>query len=112
MLTKDDKKWIVGKFATKTDFNSVKEDIKLLATNKELTQVKVDVKILANKLTGVEESYSRIETKVDKVLNKLDKFAGNVADLDQENKMGAVTLRRHGIRIHELATATGTAISE
>ncbi len=112
MLTKDDKKWIAGKFATKADFKTLATDIKTLATSKELTQVKVDVKILANKLTGVEDSYSRMENKVDKVLNKLDKFTGTVADLQQENKMGAVTLRRHDIQIHELATVTRTSISE
>lgn len=63
-------------------------------------------------ITRLEKSSSRMEAKIDDVLNKLDKFVGNIADLDQENKMGSITLRRHDIQIHELATATGTAISK
>lgn len=85
MLTKDDKSWLVTSFVTRGEHRTG--------------------------MAGLEERYSRIETKMDKVLNKLDKFVGNVADLDQENKMGAVTLRRHGIQIEELAKATKTKIS-
>jgi len=74
---------------------------------------------IEGKLVSIEESnirteerIIRTEEKIDDVLNKLDKFTGNIADLDQENKMGSITLRRHDIQIHELATATGTTISE
>ena len=84
MLTKEDKNWI-----------------------EETIEDKIE-----EKLVSIEESNIRTEEKLDKVLNILDGFAGKVANLDQENKMGAVTLHRHGIQIHELATATGTAISE
>lgn len=67
---------------------------------------------IEEKLVSIEESNMRTEEKLDKVLNILDGFAGKVADLDQENKMGSITLRRHDIQIHELAKATGTTISE
>ena len=63
-------------------------------------------------MTKLGGSYSRTEIKVDKILVKLDKFVGNIAKLDQENKMGAITARRHGIHIQELAKATGTALSK
>ncbi|MEK7086603.1 MAG: hypothetical protein AAB709_02585 [Patescibacteria group bacterium] len=84
MLTKEDKNWI-----------------------EETIEDKIE-----EKLVSIEESNIRTEEKLDKVLNILDGFAGKVADLDQENRMGAITLRRHDVQIHELATATGTTISE
>ncbi|MFZ3044163.1 MAG: hypothetical protein WA058_03630 [Minisyncoccia bacterium] len=84
MLTKDDKSWI-----------------------EETIEDKIE-----EKLVSIEESNIRTEEKLDKVLNILDGFAGKVAELDQENKMGSIALRRHDIQIHELATATGTTISE
>ncbi|MFA6519830.1 MAG: hypothetical protein WCT41_03360 [Candidatus Paceibacterota bacterium] len=112
MLTPADKKFLSDKFATKADFRAVKNDLKLLATKKELTAVRVDVAILNKKLIEINTIHSRTETKIDEVLTKLDKFVGNIADLEQENKMGARTLHRHDIQIHELATATGTTISE
>ena len=67
---------------------------------------------IEEKLVSIEKSNIRTGEKLDEVLNKLDKFVGNIADLEQENKMGARTLHRHDIQIHELATATGTTISE
>lgn len=86
MLTKDDKGWITDNFVTRGEFRS------------ELKEVK--------------DGISRMEGKIDKIITIVDGFAGKVADLDQENKMGAVTLHRHDIQIRELATATGTTISE
>ena len=78
----------------------------------DIAELKVDSKLL-------QESMIRLEQKVEenvemsrKVLTIVEGFAGKVADLNQENKMGSITLRRHDIQIHELATATGTAISE
>ena len=67
---------------------------------------------IEDKLVSIEESNMRTGEKLDKVLNILDGFSGKVAELDQENKMGARTLRRHDNQIHELAQATGTKISE
>ena len=87
MLTKDDKNWI-------------EETIEEKLVSIEESNIRTEERII------------RTEEKIDDVLNKLDKFTGNIADLDQENKMGARTLRRHDIQIHELATATGTTISE
>lgn len=86
MLTKDDKGWITDNFVTRGEFRS------------EIKEVK--------------DGISRMEGKIDKIITIADGFSGKVADLDQENKMGAVALRRHDVQIHELATATGTAISE
>ena len=89
---------------------ATKDDIKPLST--ELSRVHLDVTILRNGMSETKKAYSRMEIKVDDVLNKLDKFVGNIAGLEQENKMGARTLHRHDVQIHELATATGTTISE
>ncbi len=86
MLTKDDKSWLVTSFVTRGEHHA--------------------------DITELRESGSRIEKKVDKLLTKFDGFAGKLADLDQENKMGAITTRRHGIHIQELAKATGTALSK
>ena len=47
-----------------------------------------------------------------KIIATNEGWAGKVAVLEQENNMGAITTRRHGIHIQELAKATGTALSE
>ena len=86
MLTKDDKNWLVTSFVTRGEFRP------------DMAEIKEDLKDL--------------KKNINKVLNAVDKSSGNMADLQQENKMGAITLRRHDIQIHELATATGTKISE
>jgi len=62
------------------------------------------------KFDSLEERYGRSEGKVDKILNIVEGLAGKVADLDQENKMGAVTLGRHGRQIEQLASASGTTL--
>ena len=85
MLTKDDKNWLVDEFVTRGEYRT--------------------------DMAGLEERYLRIETKLDKLIIIGEGNAGNIADLQQENKMGAVTLRRYGIQIEELATATKTKIS-
>ncbi|MCX6787784.1 MAG: hypothetical protein NT108_01305 [Candidatus Kaiserbacteria bacterium] len=86
MLDKNDKNWIVENFATKKELYLVRDELK--------------------------GDISEIKELVTKTLNAVDKFSGKVADLEQESKMGAVTLRRHDVQIHELATATGTTLSE
>ncbi|MBI2409751.1 hypothetical protein HYV30_01775 [Candidatus Kaiserbacteria bacterium] len=86
MLTKEDKNWMVENFVTRSEYRTDADAVK--------------------------ESISDLSTKVDRVLVQLDKFTGTVKTLQQENAMGAVTLRRHDIQIHELAEATGTKISE
>ena len=110
MLTLADKKYLTDNFATKKEFVGLNGDVEGL--QKDVTVLKVESTLLQQTVQRLEQGMERTEGKIDKVLNKLDKFVGKVADLEQENKMGAVTLRRHGIQIHELATATGTAISE
>lgn len=86
MLTKDDKNWVVENFVTKGEFRT------------ELREVK--------------EGISRVEKLSQKTLTIVEGLAGKVADLDQENKMGARTLHRHGVQIQELAEATGATLSE
>ena len=86
MLTNEDKSWLVESFVTRGEHSA---DIKKL-----------------------EEGISRVEELSKKMLAIAEGSAGRIADLEQENRMGAITLRRHDTQIHELATATGTAISE
>lgn len=86
MLTKEDKDWAVDNFVTRGEYRS------------DMFEIKGDLK--------------SIKKSVDKVLNAVDKYSGRVADLEQENKFGSVMLQRHGAQIHELATATGTTLSE
>lgn len=86
MLTKEDKNWLVESFVTRGEHDADVKDLK--------------------------DSISRVEELSKKMLAITQGFAGNIADLEQENKMGAITLHRHDIQIHELATTTGTVISE
>jgi len=86
MLTKDDKGWITDNFVTRGEFRT------------EIKEVK--------------DGISRIEGKIDKLITIGEGNAGNIADLQQENRMGAVTLHRHDIQIQELATATGATLSQ
>jgi hypothetical protein len=97
-------------FATKKEVLAVRDSVDLL--RKKVADVGFENLRLDMRLNAIEASSVRTEEKVDKVLNMLDGFTGRVADLDQENRMGALTLRRHDIQIHELAQATGTTISE
>ena len=85
MLNKDDKTWMLENFATRGELGLLR--------------------------TEMQERLESVESKIDTSLTKLDGFAGKIADLDQENKMGAVTLHRHGVNIEELAKATGTTLS-
>lgn len=110
MLTKEDKKFLTENFATKKELSAMRDGFDLLRNKITMSSLeKFDFK---SRVDSLEASSVRTEEKVDKILNILDGFAGKVSDLDQENKMGAVTIRRHGIQIHELATATDTTISE
>ena len=108
MLTLADKKWIEEKLAK--EGKPVRDSVDLLRG--KMTTMNFERFNFDSRLDSIEASNLRTEEKVDRMLTILDGFAGKVADLDQENKMGAITLHRHDIQIHELATATGTAISE
>lgn len=108
MLTQEDRKWIEGKL--EKELKPVRDSVDLLRG--KLVDTSLDKFRIDSRLNSIEAASIRTEEKVDKMLNILDGFTGKVADLDQENKMGAVTLERHGIQIRELATATGTTISE
>lgn len=108
MLTKEDKDWVTEQLVK--ELKPVRDSVDLLRGKSIDTQLK-DMRI-SSRLDSVEASQIRTEEKIDKVLTILDGFAGKVANLDQENKFGSVILHRHDIQIHELATATGTTISE
>ena len=110
MLTKEDKKYLTENFATKKEFSSVRDGLDLLRDR--MTKSSLERFDLKFEVEAMRASDIRVEEKVDKIMSILDGFAGKVADLDQENKFGAVILSRHDIQIHELATATDTAISE
>ncbi len=110
MFTAGDKKFLTENFATKKELKSLRDGFDLL--RHKLTTSSIEKLDLSFRIDSIEASSIRTEEKIDKVLTILDGFAGKVADLNQENKFGAVTLQRHDVQIHELATATGTAISE
>jgi len=104
MLTKEDKNWITK------EIKPVRDSVDLLRG--KISSINIDKLNLDMRLDSLEASNIRTEEKIDRVLNILDGFAGKVADLDQENKMGARTLRRRDVQIQELAKATGTALSD
>lgn len=108
MLTKDDKSWISEKLAKEA--KPVRDSVDLL--RRKITNIHFEKLNIESRMDSIEASTMRTEEKIDKVLNILDGFAGKVATLDQENKMGSITLRRHDTQIHELATATSTKISD
>lgn len=85
MLTKEDKSWVVDNFVTRGEFRSEMKDVK--------------------------ESLARIEMLTSKTLDITEGLAGKIDDLEQESRMGAITLRRHGVNIQELAEATGAKLS-
>lgn len=85
MLTKDDKSWVVDNFVTRDEFRSEVNDMK--------------------------DSLARIEKLASKTLDITEGLAGKTDDLEQENRMGAITLHRHSVNIQELADATGTKLS-
>ena len=100
----------------KTDVAGLKVDVAELKT--DVAGLKVDVAELKTDSRIIQETLIRMEQKMDdsiefshKNFTILEGLAGKVADLDQENKMGAITLRRHDVQIHELAAATGTTLS-
>jgi len=110
MFTPTDKKFLTENFATKKELLAIRDGFDLLRNKTIVSSLeKFNVK---SEIDAMRASDIRTEEKVDKILTILDGFSGRVADLDQENRMGSITLRRHDVQIHELATATGTTISE
>ena len=113
MITDTDVKKLKKVFTTKDDLNkfATKDDLKKLATKKwtlENFATKGEMYLIRDELKS---DISEVKELVKKTFNAVDKFSGRVSTLEQENKMGAVTARRHGIHIQELAKATGTTLS-
>ncbi len=108
MLNKDDKKWIGEKFTK--EIKPVRDSIDLLRG--KIVDSHLEKFNIKSRFDSIEASNIRTEEKVDKILNIMDGFAGKIAELDQENKMGSRTLHRHSIQIQELAKATGTTLSK
>lgn len=110
MLTPADKKFLKEQFASKAELRDVRDGIDLL--RKKVIESSLEKLTIDAHLRSLEASVFRNEEKSDKILGILDGFTGRIAGLDQENKMGAITLRRHGIQIQQLAKTTGTKISQ
>ncbi len=96
------------------DIIGLKTDIDkdIIGLKTDITELKVESSLLQQAVLRLEQGQDEIRSLVTKTLTTVQGFAGNVATLEQENKMGALTLRRHDIQIHELAHATRTTISE
>jgi|GEM_PF-1858981 len=109
MLTPADKKFLTENFTTKKELKEMRDSIDL--SRQKLTTLSLERFGFESRFSAIEASFFRTEEKIDKLINIGDGNAGNIADLQQENKMGAVTLRRYGIQIEELAKATKTKIS-
>jgi outer membrane murein-binding lipoprotein Lpp len=109
-LTKEDKGFLHDTFATKADFAELKQDMSKL--KQDVSELQVSSTLIQQAIQRIERNGENTEGKIDQILTIVQNLAGNIAGLEQENKMGAITLRRHDIQIHELAAATGTAISD
>lgn len=131
MLTKDDKNWIEEKLVKEvkplrdsvdllrkkvsdTSFDKLHSDMRLntIEASQIRVEEKVDSKLLQQAILRFEQGQDEIHSLASQTLDIVEGLAGKVATLDQENKMGSITLRRHDIQIHELAKATGTTISD
>ena len=112
MLTKEDKKWMSDKFATKVEIKSLASKKDLTSVKKDVEELKVESKIMQQTLIRLEQGVDESVGLARQTLTIVEGLAGKVADLEQESKMGAVTLHRHGIQIRELATATGVTITK
>lgn len=108
MLTAADKKFLTENFATKKEHKELRDGFDLL--RHKLTSENIDKFNFKFRFDSIEASSIRTEEKIDKVLTVLDGFAGKVADLEQEDKMGAIALGRHERQIKALGRATRTAL--
>ena len=109
MITDADITKLKKVFATKDELIGVKSDVAELKT--DVAELKTDSRIIQETLIRMEQKMDDFIEFSHKKFAILEGLAGKVADLDQENKMGAITLRRHDAQIHELAAATGTTLS-
>ena len=109
MLTPADKKFLTETFATKKELSALRDGFDLLRNR--VVSSHVEKFSFKAEIDALRASAIRTEEMVEKLLTIADGNGGAIADLQQENKMGAVTLYRHGIQIEELAKATKTKIS-
>lgn len=110
MLTKDDKKFLTENFATKKELSALRDGFDLLRNR--VTTSSLEKFNIKSEIEALRASSIRTEEMVKEILTIADGNAGAIADLQQENKMGSITTRRHGIHIRELAKATGTTLSK
>ncbi|MBU6321771.1 MAG: hypothetical protein KGI78_02895 [Patescibacteria group bacterium] len=128
MLDALDKKWIeetfatkkdLGAFATKKDLEAfaTKKDLEAFASKKDFDVLKSDVATLAADMSHVRGRMDEMaghavhmETLASRMVESADKLGGRLDALEQENKIGAETLRRHTVQIEALATAAGTTL--
>lgn len=118
MLSQGDKDWIkgtfatkddLGAFATKVDFQALKTDIEGITTN--VAVLAADMSFVKTEVVRMRERAEHIEILADRMVTSADRLACRFQSIEQENKMGARTLRRHSVNIEELAKATSTKIS-
>ena len=104
------KKWAEGTFETKKESGALRDSFDLLRNRIVTSHVeKFDI---VSEMQAIRASNIRMEDKFDALMTTLDGYAGKVADIDQENKFGAVILHRHDVQIHELSLGTGVAVSD
>ena len=112
MLTTEDKKWVkeqLADFATKKEVGAVRDSLDILRHN--ITSSTLEKYNFRSEIEAIRASNIRIEEISQKMLAIAEGNTGRIADLEQENKMGSVTLHRFGVNIEELAKATNTKIS-
>jgi wobble nucleotide-excising tRNase len=80
-----------------SDRTATKNDIEKLRTEMNKGVVKLEARV-----EDIEEVQKRIDVKLDKLQNTLDKFVGIVDDLRTENSVGAYHTRELQLKILEL----------
>jgi len=95
------KKSTKNNLATKADLNK-------LASKTDFKNLRSELLKVESRVENLEEGQVRIETKLDRIENKLDGFAGGVEMLKQENSVGAKHTREFRVQVdnHEARITT------
>ncbi|MDO8624332.1 MAG: hypothetical protein Q7R54_03165 [bacterium] len=110
MITDTDIKKLEKTFVTKKELAQLRDSFDLLRSS--VLQSNFEKFSLKTEMEAMRAESIRNGDKLDQLLTSKDAYAGRISDLDQENKMGAVTTARHTRQIAELAKKTKVALSE
>ena len=94
--------------ATKKDIDRVEKSLRKFATKVDFKNLRSGLLKVESRVENLEEGQVRIETKLDRIENKMDGFVGVVDNLKKDNEVGADQYREHDVKIkdHEARITT------